>query len=251
MTLDRSSLARMVDHTLLAPTATPDDVRALLAEAQDLGTYSICVSPSMLPLPWPTGDVLVATVCGFPSGKHTAAVKAFEAADAVAHRFGAVAYHATAEPGTLKKLRGTFDLMVSTVAGESNLDAYLACLRVGGVFVDVGLPEHPSLPAEVRQDPAFHRTGGVETGRDGCRVPLPWDSQAAAVGFGGAAWKRKLPAGFTAIPTGTTVDLDAVHVVSSSEVYLGGDQSTLLRYCLLYTSPSPRDRTRSRMPSSA
>ena len=85
MTLDRSSLARMVDHTLLAPTATPDDVRALLAEAQDLGTYSICVSPSMLPLPWPTGDVLVATVCGFPSGKHTAAVKAFEAADAVAH----------------------------------------------------------------------------------------------------------------------------------------------------------------------
>ena len=85
MTLARSSLARMVDHTLLAPTATPDDVRALLAEAQDLGTYSICVSPSMLPLPWPTGDVLVATVCGFPSGKHTAAVKAFEAADAVAH----------------------------------------------------------------------------------------------------------------------------------------------------------------------
>lgn len=85
MTLDRSSLARLVDHTLLATTATPDDVRALLAEAQDLGTYSICVSPSMLPLPWPTGDVKVATVCGFPSGKHTPGVKAFEAADAVAH----------------------------------------------------------------------------------------------------------------------------------------------------------------------
>ena len=55
-------------------------------------------------------------------------------------------------------------------------------------------------------------------------------SDTWAVGFGGAAWKRKLPAGFTTIPTGTTVDLDAVRVVSNNEVYLGGDQSTLLRY---------------------
>ena len=31
----------------------------------------------------------------------------------------------------------------------------------------------------------------------------------------------------------------------------GGSNTTLLRICLLYTSPSPRDRTRSRMPSSA
>jgi len=84
MTLTRAELARYVDHTLLAPTATAEDVRALLAEAQDLGTYSICISPSMLPLPWPTGDVRIATVCGFPSGKHTAEVKAFEAAGSVA-----------------------------------------------------------------------------------------------------------------------------------------------------------------------
>jgi deoxyribose-phosphate aldolase len=84
MALSRAALARYVDHTLLAPTASIDDVRAILTEAQDLGTYSICVSPSMLPLPWPTGDVLVATVCGFPSGKHTPETKAFEAAQSVA-----------------------------------------------------------------------------------------------------------------------------------------------------------------------
>lgn len=59
-------------------------------------------------------------------------------------KFGAVAYHATSEPGTLAKLRGTFDLMVSTVSGDSDLDAYLRCLRTNGVFVDVGLPEHAS-----------------------------------------------------------------------------------------------------------
>lgn len=84
MDLSREELAALVDHTLLAPTATKDDVRALLAEARDLGTFSICVSPSMLPLGVDTGEVKVATVCGFPSGKHTAATKAFEAADSVA-----------------------------------------------------------------------------------------------------------------------------------------------------------------------
>ena len=84
MDLSREELAALVDHTLLAPTATKDDVRALLAEARGLGTFSICVSPSMLPLGVDTGEVKVATVCGFPSGKHTAATKAFEAADSVA-----------------------------------------------------------------------------------------------------------------------------------------------------------------------
>lgn len=80
----REELAHLVDHTLLAPTATPADVEALAAEAAELGTYSICVSPSMLPLPF-TPQVKVATVVGFPSGKHTAASKAFEAAEAVAN----------------------------------------------------------------------------------------------------------------------------------------------------------------------
>ncbi|NTW39120.1 MAG: deoxyribose-phosphate aldolase [Cellulomonadaceae bacterium] len=80
--LDRTAVARMVDHTLLKPEATKADVEALIAEAQRLGVYSICVSPSMLPVD--AGDVLVATVCGFPSGKHHSEVKAAEAARSVA-----------------------------------------------------------------------------------------------------------------------------------------------------------------------
>jgi deoxyribose-phosphate aldolase len=84
MQLSRAELARYVDHTLLAPTAVPADVAALLAEAEELGTYSICVSPSMLPVTGGNGTVLIATVCGFPSGKHTSATKAAEAAESVA-----------------------------------------------------------------------------------------------------------------------------------------------------------------------
>ena len=80
----RDEVVRMVDHTLLKPEATPDQVEALLDEAARLGTYSICVSPSMLPLPF-SPRVKVATVVGFPSGKHTPHVKAAEAAEAVAN----------------------------------------------------------------------------------------------------------------------------------------------------------------------
>jgi deoxyribose-phosphate aldolase len=79
-----ADVARFIDHTLLKPEATRADVDALIAEAVELGTYSVCVSPSMLPLVLPEGtDLKVAVVAGFPSGKHTSAVKAAEAAEAV------------------------------------------------------------------------------------------------------------------------------------------------------------------------
>jgi alpha-glucosidase len=55
---------------------------------------------------------------------------------------------------------------------------------------ELGLPEHTTLPNEVRQDPGHFRTDGAEAGRDGCRVPLPWQADAAGYGFGptGATW---------------------------------------------------------------
>jgi deoxyribose-phosphate aldolase len=81
-----AEIARLIDHTLLKPEATTADVEALVAEAVELGTYSVCVSPSMLPVKVPEGSGLkVAAVTGFPSGKHTSTVKAAEAAEAVAH----------------------------------------------------------------------------------------------------------------------------------------------------------------------
>jgi alpha-glucosidase len=49
---------------------------------------------------------------------------------------------------------------------------------------ELGLPEVLDLPAEARQDPTFHRTGGAEIGRDGCRVPNPWSGTSAPFGFG-------------------------------------------------------------------
>ena len=47
----RAEVAAMVDHTLLRTDATHADVLAAVAEAAELGVCSVCVSPSMLPLP--------------------------------------------------------------------------------------------------------------------------------------------------------------------------------------------------------
>ena len=107
----RSELAAMIDHTLLKPEATDADVRALVAEAADLGTYSVCVSPSMLPLTDDLGDVKVATVCGFPSGNHTAAAKAAEAAES--SQLGADEVDMVINIGLLKE--GRADLVESEI----------------------------------------------------------------------------------------------------------------------------------------
>lgn len=56
---------------------------------------------------------------------------------------------------------------------------------------ELGLPEHTTIEPEYRQDPTFFRTGGKRVGRDGCRVPLPWEAGVgAANGFNvtGKAW---------------------------------------------------------------
>ncbi|NKX87818.1 deoxyribose-phosphate aldolase [Nocardia coubleae] len=79
--LTRADVAAMIDHTLLAPEATPDQVNDLIAEARELGVYAICVSPSMLPVRAP--GLVVATVAGFPSGKHHSLIKGAEARLAV------------------------------------------------------------------------------------------------------------------------------------------------------------------------
>lgn len=49
---------------------------------------------------------------------------------------------------------------------------------------ELGLPEAVDMPDEARQDPTFWRTHGERWGRDGCRVPIPWEKDAPTFGFG-------------------------------------------------------------------
>jgi deoxyribose-phosphate aldolase len=82
----REEVAAVVDHTLLKPEATVRDVTNLVDEAEELGVYAVCVSPSMVSIAKSARSVgpVIASVVGFPSGKHVSAIKAAEAAQAVA-----------------------------------------------------------------------------------------------------------------------------------------------------------------------
>lgn len=85
--MERQQLARMIDHTLLKPEATAQQVEQLCADAARYGFASVCVSPTRVGLVaglLAATPVLACCVIGFPSGAHLAEIKAAEAARAVA-----------------------------------------------------------------------------------------------------------------------------------------------------------------------
>lgn len=68
-------------------------------------------------------------------------------------KFGATHYFATSDPATRTTLAGAFDLMVSTISATTDMDGYLDLLKVGGVLVNVGIPEDPlTISAEALGD---------------------------------------------------------------------------------------------------
>ncbi|MFF9195224.1 NAD(P)-dependent alcohol dehydrogenase [Streptomyces sp. NPDC014779] len=58
-------------------------------------------------------------------------------------RLGADHYYATSDPETFRALRGTFDLVISTVSAPLDFSAYLSLVRTDGALVNVGAPEEP------------------------------------------------------------------------------------------------------------
>ncbi|WP_159616115.1 glycoside hydrolase family 13 protein [Arthrobacter zhaoguopingii] len=62
---------------------------------------------------------------------------------------------------------------------------------------ELGLHEVADIADEARQDPTFFRNPGVEVGRDGCRVPLPWTAEGPSFGFGGQSAHLPQPAWFS------------------------------------------------------
>ncbi len=84
--LKNEEIARMIDHTLLKPEATPQDVEKLCFEAKEYNFASVCINPSYVKL---SADLLkdtkvkVCTVVGFPLGATTTEVKRWETEQAL------------------------------------------------------------------------------------------------------------------------------------------------------------------------
>ncbi|NUS92804.1 MAG: deoxyribose-phosphate aldolase [Nocardia sp.] len=178
--LTRSEVAAMIDHTLLAPEATSADVTAAVAEARELGVYAVCVSPAMLPVRAP--GLVVATVAGFPSGKHHSLVKGAEArlaveqgaaevdmvidiGAAIAGDFAAVladiivVREAISERALLKVI-----IESAALADETIVEVCRTAERAGADFVKTSTGFHPAGGAEARAVRLMAETVGGRLG---------------------------------------------------------------------------------------
>ncbi len=117
--LTAKSLAKTIDHTLLKPEATPEQIRQLCSEAKEFGFASVCINPAYVELAVQelrgTG-VKVCTVIGFPLGATTSSVKAYEAGEAA--RAGALEVDMVLNVGALKAKN--LDLVREDIAGVVN-----------------------------------------------------------------------------------------------------------------------------------
>lgn len=181
--MDRSELAKMIDHTLLRPEATAADVISLCEQAAELGTYSVCVSPTFVvtAVANVSNGIKVATVCGFPSGKHESSVKAAEAK--LSAQQGADEIDMVIDLG--RAIMGDWDYIQSDVAAvraatmgkvlkviletaaltdEQIAEACRRCEAAGADFVKTATGFHPSGGADVRAIKVMHETVGGRLG---------------------------------------------------------------------------------------
>ncbi len=80
------NLAKVIDHTLLKPTATRADIEKLCREALEHGFFSVCINPCWVSTAHELlkgSDVKTCTVIGFPLGANTTEAKVFEAQNAL------------------------------------------------------------------------------------------------------------------------------------------------------------------------
>lgn len=125
-----SELARMIDHTLLKPEATVEQVTQLCLEAKKYNFASVCVNPSYVPLCarlLKDTPVKVCTVIGFPLGATSTKAKAYETEQAIQE--GATEVDMVINIGMLKS--GMYDYV------ENDIFAVVSTAKRSNVLVKV------------------------------------------------------------------------------------------------------------------
>jgi deoxyribose-phosphate aldolase len=128
--MNREEVARLVDHTLLKPEATPAQVAQLCDEARRYGFASVCINPVYVRLATEKlegSGVAVCTVVGFPLGATTTSIKVKEARQAMAD--GATEIDMVIHIGALKA--GDYD------AVQEDIAAVAAACHAGGALLKV------------------------------------------------------------------------------------------------------------------
>lgn len=222
--LTRARVAAMIDHTLLSPDASREDVQACVAEARELGVKAVCVSPAMLPVRGE--ELIVATVAGFPSGKHHSLVKAMEGRLAVDQGAGEVDMvidvgaaiaglvdevmadvltmrDAVPPPVVIKVILETAAIhkALGEEAGDERIEALChAVARAGADFVKTSTGFHPAGGASVRAIEAMQRAVGGQLGIKASGGIRDADTARAMIAAGatrlGLSGSRAVLAGF-------------------------------------------------------
>ncbi|RFD26326.1 deoxyribose-phosphate aldolase [Mycobacterium uberis] len=213
----REELATLVDHAMLKPEATHADVVALVAEAVELGVDGVCVSPSIVPVAVEaaSGGLRVATVAGFPSGKHVSTVKTQESVQALAS--GATEIDMVIDVGDLDAVRSDIEAVRCAVTGivlkvivESEVLLSRANERT---LVDVCHVAETAGADFVKTSTGFHPVGGASV----CAVALMTKTVGGRLGV-------KVSDGIrTAADAITMLDAGATRLgLSSTQAVLGG-----------------------------
>jgi alpha-glucosidase len=146
----------------------------------------------LLVQPWDAARMRSAIDAGLEQAQETGAPTAWALNSHDVHRvvtrYGQVQDRAAVDPSDMlaaARRRGPVDLELG--AARARAVAMLLLALPGTAFLyqgeELGLPEVFDLPAAVRQDPIWIRSGGTELGRDGCRVPMPWTAGEPSLGF--------------------------------------------------------------------
>lgn len=203
--MDRATLAAMLDHTLLKPEATADEVVALCEEATDLGVAAVCVSPSMLPITAGLGvGIDVCTVIGFPSGAHQPAVKAHETEVAV--DAGATELDMVVNLGLVKA--GEWLAVQDDIAAVRRASAGTALVKV--IIESAALTDDEIVAAcqaaeaagadYVKTSTGFHPAGGASV----AAVRLMADTVGGRLGVKASGGIRDAPSALAMVDAGAT-----------------------------------------------
>ena len=201
--MNRLEVAGMVDHTLLKPETTTADVLALCVEAEALGVYAVCVSPTFVLAARESlsAHIAVATVCGFPSGKHESSIKAAEArlsveqgadeVDMVIDLGQAIAgnwSYVERDIATVRTATGSAVLKViletAALDDEQIRQTCLAAQRAGADFVKTSTGFHPSGGASVHAVQVMHETVGGQLGSKASGGIKTWEQASALIEAG-------------------------------------------------------------------
>ena len=192
----------MIDHTLLAPEATADDVRRTCAEALEFSVAAMCVSPPMVEVAVRelSGQIPVASVVGFPSGAHLPEAKALEAKRACemgAREIDMVINLGLAKAGQWDDIErevamlrasttGVLKVIIesSALVNEEIVHACTAAVRAGADFVKTSTGFHKSGGATIEAVRLMRATVGSRIGVKASGGIRTWDVAVAMMDAG-------------------------------------------------------------------